>query len=220
MLRFALLVGLSWSNLVTAQAPAAPVKERWEPEIAKLVQQQTDAPVAAGKNLFIGSSSIRLWKLANDFPNHVCVNNGFGGCTMADVLRYADRLIPPRKPSVVVVYAGDNDLARGDAPQQIARNFAGLVEVVHAALPRTKVYVISAKPSPRRWAMKEQFLETNRLLKAYADQTDLVEYVDGWSPLVDEQGEPIPEYYQKDQLHLSPAGYAKWNELIAPVLAR
>jgi lysophospholipase L1-like esterase len=38
--------------------------------------------------------------------------------------------------------------------------------------------------------------------------------------LLNEQGEPNPDYYVADQLHLSPAAYAVWNKALAPHLAR
>ena len=45
---------------------------------------RTNRP-APGGLLFVGSSSIRLWKtLAQDFPEHPVINRGFGGSQIID----------------------------------------------------------------------------------------------------------------------------------------
>src|SRR6266571_1807613 len=53
---------------------------KWEKEIAAYEQMDRTNPPPAGALLFIGSSTIRLWKtLAQDFPTHRVINRGFGG---------------------------------------------------------------------------------------------------------------------------------------------
>src|SRR5262245_57010070 len=59
--------------------------------------------------LFIGSSSIRLWKtLAADFPGRPVINRGFGGSQIIDSVNYFDRLVLPYHPKLIVFYAGGN----------------------------------------------------------------------------------------------------------------
>src|SRR6185436_13414056 len=71
--------------------------------------------------VFIGSSSIRMWDtLAKDFPQHRVVNRGFGGSYIADSTYFADRILPPHKPALIVMYAGANDIDHGNTPQMIA----------------------------------------------------------------------------------------------------
>src|SRR5690349_15903363 len=66
-------------------------------------------------NLFIGSSSLRMWKnIKSDFPEYKIINRGFGGSTLPDVIRYVDDVIYPYKPKQVIVYCGENDLASSD----------------------------------------------------------------------------------------------------------
>ena len=53
-------------------------------------------------NLFVGSSSLRMWKeMVKDFPDHKVLNRGFGGSTLPDVIRYIDDIIRPYKPKQV-----------------------------------------------------------------------------------------------------------------------
>ena len=77
--------------------------------------------------VFVGSSSIRMWEtLEADFPGLPVLNRGFGGSELSDVVRFADRIVVPYKPRVVVVYAGDNDLAAGKTPAQVFADFRSL----------------------------------------------------------------------------------------------
>ena len=68
--------------------------------------------------MFLGSSSIRFWDLerwfpASRFPGLRATNRGFGGSQIADSLHYLDRIVWPHRPSTIVFYAGDNDIAAG-----------------------------------------------------------------------------------------------------------
>ena len=77
--------------------------------------------IASGKSpqeavLFVGSSSIRKWKLGQSFPDLKTANHGFGGSQLADSVNYFERIVKPMNPSIIVVYAGDNDIASGKTP--------------------------------------------------------------------------------------------------------
>src|SRR5689334_10304026 len=69
---------------------------KWEKEIAAYEQMDRTNPPPSGALLFIGSSTIRLWKtLAQDFPTHRVVNRGFGGSEIVDSTHFAERIILP-----------------------------------------------------------------------------------------------------------------------------
>src|SRR3954463_12539107 len=90
-----------------------------------------------GGVVFVGSSSIRMWPdLAADFPGVNVIQRGFGGSELSDVVYRAPRIVIPYKPRLVVLYAGDNDLANGRSPQDVLNRFEAFVSEVHAALPR------------------------------------------------------------------------------------
>ena len=64
----------------------------WEKDIAAFERIDRIDPPCPGAILFVGSSSIRLWKtLELDFPQHIVLNRGFGGSQLADAVHYADR---------------------------------------------------------------------------------------------------------------------------------
>lgn len=207
---------LAFTGLLSAAEPLKP--DRFEATIAKFEAEQAANPSPKNGNVFIGSSSIRLWNLAEAFPEQPCINYGFGGAVMEEVARYAPRLLPACQPRRVIVYAGDNDLARGVEPKEVVADFDELVDFLAETVPSAEVIILAVKPSPLRWTLREQYLETNELFREIADSNPRVKYADTWSVLLDDNGEPKAEYYQRDKLHLTPEGYAAWNKVVEPML--
>jgi lysophospholipase L1-like esterase len=192
--------------------------EKWAKTIADFEEQDRRAPPQPGGVVFVGSSSIRLWNLAESFPDHHCLNRGFGGSRLTDVVKFMDRIVIPYKPRVVVLYAGDNDLAAQRTPTQIRDDYRSFVNHLHAALPETLVVWISIKPSPKRWALRELAEQANVLVRAEIERGRNQVEVDIWSAMLDASGQPRPELYADDQLHLSRAGYALWTARVRPHL--
>jgi lysophospholipase L1-like esterase len=206
------------SGTAWAQAPARPLDpDRFEPEIRKFEEADRTAPKREGLVLFIGSSSIRRWDtLARDFPNAAVVNRGFGGSEAADVVRYAERAIVPPRPAKVVFYAGDNDLARGKTPEQIAGDVKKLWEIVGTKLPEVRMAIISVKPSLARWALVDKTRATNALLEKFAASDPRLTYVDVFTPMIGPDGKPIPSHFVADGLHLTAEGYKIWTAALRP----
>src|ERR1700679_2124950 len=75
---------------------------RWQREIKAYEVAAARNPPPKGGIVFTGASYIRNWKsLAADFPGLPVINRGFGGCELADVYIYADRIIVPYAPREV-----------------------------------------------------------------------------------------------------------------------
>ena len=108
------LVAFGLSVAVTGLLPAADrsPSAKWERAIKTFEAADKQRCRAPGAVLFIGASSIRFWKtLAADFPQYHVLNRGFGGSHIADCTAFADRIVIPYRPSVIVLHAGGNDLA-------------------------------------------------------------------------------------------------------------
>ncbi len=69
--------------------------ERWEKSIVEIEQRIASGKSAPGSALFIGSSSIRLWKLEDSFPDLATVNHGFGGSFLSDSVHFLIELSSP-----------------------------------------------------------------------------------------------------------------------------
>lgn len=191
---------------------------RWESAIQKFEQADRDNPPTAGGVLFVGSSSIRMWDLDKWFPDLDATNRGFGGSHIADSVHYFDRFVTPHKPRIIVLYAGDNDIAGNKSPCRVLDDFRKFVAKVEKSLPGTKVVFIAIKPSLRRWNLVLRMRAANALIAAECAENDLLEYVDIDAPMLGEDGMPRKELFAKDGLHLSPAGYELWTELLEPHL--
>lgn len=121
----------------------------------------------------------------------------------------------PYKPRLIVVYAGDNDLAEGGTPAEVLASFKTFVDNVRVALPQTRIAYLSIKPSPARVALLQQVGEANGLIAAYTQQGRNLDYIDIHSAILDAQGQPRRELFSADSLHLNAQGYKLWGSLIA-----
>jgi lysophospholipase L1-like esterase len=197
-------------------AVAVPGDHRWDESLAAFAAADKAHPPAPGGVLFVGSSSIRLWNgLETEFRSlPLVVKRGFGGSRMVDCARYLRQLVEPYRPRLVLVYAGDNDLAEGRTPQQVLQAFSIFVQGVRQALPTTRIAYISIKPSPARVALLSRIRETNDLIRAYIIKTKNTDFIDVFTPMLDARGQPRPELFRADRLHLNTQGYGLWKEVI------
>jgi lysophospholipase L1-like esterase len=199
---------------------AALLHAQWRGEIAAFEAADRAQPPAPGAVLFIGSSSMRLWTtLAGDFPERHTINRGFGGSEIDDATHFADRIVAPYRPSAIVMYAGDNDIAAGRAPQDVAADLRAFVVRVRRELPGVPVVYVSIKPSVARWSLWPAMREANGLIRDWAAAQRDVRFVDIAPAMLDARGKPRAELFRDDGLHMNAAGYAIWIAAPKPVLA-
>jgi lysophospholipase L1-like esterase len=194
---------------------------RWESAIAAYEAADQDDPPRPGGIVFVGSSSIRLWTtLAGDFPDHNVINRGFGGSQLADSIAFLDRIVIPYRPSMIVLYAGANDINAGKPPQQVLADFRTLVEEVRERLPTVEIAFISIAGNPARWSQVDRVREANRLVAQFAQQTPGVRFIDVFTPMMGPDGLPKPDIFVDDRLHMNEKGYAIWREVVGAHLPR
>lgn len=198
--------------LVLALAQPADPFAKWEKEIAR-IEKRLAEPV-----FFVGSSSIRLWDVQKSFPGVAAVNVGFGGSQIPDSTHFAPRIILPFKPKAIVFYAGDNDIAAGRTPNQLAADFRAFAAEIHQHLPKTRILFIAVKPSVARWKLYDKQVEANALIKGQCDKDDRLAYVDIVPAMLGPDGKPAPDLFAKDGLHLSPKGYEIWTAAVKKAL--
>jgi len=192
----ALLIFISTS--VFAQNP-------FEKEILAYEKQDSLSMPAKGQVLFIGSSSFRLWKTfeADMRGLPASFNRGFGGSTLADALYYFDRMVAKYQPKWVIMYEGDNDLAKGKLPQQIAAEYDVFKARLQKQVPGAKLVYVAARPSLSRIANKAKQQELNALIKSKGDY-----FIDMHSPFYLADGSLMTDIFVADKLHLNEKGYA------------
>jgi hypothetical protein len=196
----------TWPSTATEQATHN--FDRWEKEISAFEQMDRTNPPPKAAYLFIGSSTIRLWKtLARDFPEHPVINRGFGGSEIVDSTHFADRIIFSCQPAKIFLRAGGNDLWAGKSVEQVFNDFKEFVSKIHARLPETEIIFISLSPSIARWQQADKEKAVNDLIQNFARSSKHVRYIDVWSVPLDNEGKPRPELFLPDKLHFNADGY-------------
>ena len=206
------------SGIASAAPPApSPAYARWQSSLDAFALTDQQSHPAADGVLFVGSSTIRMWShLSQDFRQvPVLINRGFGGSTMRDCNALVRELVIQYKPRQVMVYAGDNDLAEGRTPAEVLGSFENFVRSVRAELPGARISYISIKPSPSRSLLLPKIRETNALIASYAQAAADVRYIDIFNPMLNAEGQPRPELFLTDRLHLNEAGYRLWQSVLA-----
>jgi len=212
------------SRPALATKPAGPGDRnfaRWENEIAAYEAMDRAHPLPQGGVLFIGSSTIRLWKtLDKDFPNHRVINRGFGGSQIADSTHFAERIIFPYEPRMIVLRAGGNDINAGKSPEQVFADYKAFVAKVHARLPKTQIVYISISPSPARWAERDAYKALNAMIEKYTRQQPYLKYLDTYDMVLGSDGQPRRKLFVADKLHFSAEGYRLLANRVRPLLPK
>ncbi len=198
----------------------APGPERFRNEIDTFIQWDKKNSYPQNAILFVGSSSIRLWNTALSFPNLQVINRGFGGSQISDVNYYYEQIVKKYKPTKIIFYAGDNDIAAGKSADQILQDFQIFIEKVEQDLPETQVFYLPIKPSLNRWQLWSEMSSANAKIKAFIESRPNLYYVDTASAMLNQKLEPNPDLFINDGLHLNDQGYQLWKDILSPYIEK
>jgi len=198
--------------------PADPDPNRFAKDIDSFAAWDSKNAVPAKPILFVGSSSIRMWRTHDSFPDLPVINRGFGGSHISDVIHFAERIVLPYKAKTIVFYAGDNDVAGGKSAERLLADFRRFVALVHNDLPHTRIVFITIKPSGSRWSLWPEMNRANGLIRDFSQKDKRLFFADLARPLLTADGAPDKDMFLKDRLHLNARGYAVWTRALAPVL--
>jgi hypothetical protein len=194
---------------------------RWEKDIAAFEKADKKNPPPRGGVLFVGSSTIVRWKtLAADFPNHSVINRGFGGNQICDSTYYAERMIFPYEPGMIFLRAGGNDINSGKSPEQVFGEFKDFVAKVRRKFPKVPIVYIGVAPTVARWKNVEREKKLNSLIGEFAKQNPDTAYIDCDTLTLGPDGQPRPELFVEDKLHLNADGYKLLVERVRPYLPK
>lgn len=207
--------------LVSLSLPVAAAPDKWEKEIAAYEKADAAKAPEKGSIVFVGSSSIRMWSsLTQDFPEHKVLNRGFGGSQIEDSTHFAERIIFPYEPKMIVLYAGGNDINAGKSVEQVFDNYKAFVAKVRTKLPEVDIAYISIAGNPKRWAQVDKVKEANRLIEEYTTKEKHLKFINVFPAMLGEDGQPKPDIFRDDKLHMNPKGYAIWTEVVKPFLPK
>ena len=158
--------------------------------------------------------------MAKDFPGQPVLNRGFGGSQIVDATYFADRIIFPYKPKMVLLRAGGNYLWDGKSPEDVADDFKEFAQTVHTQLPETKIVYISLSPSPARWKQHELEKQLNTLVAGYIADKPWLQYVEAYDLPLGTNSLPRRELFVLDKLHFNAAGYKLLTERLHACLQK
>lgn len=185
--------------------------EWFDDEVRSLERRSRDRELASNGDkmvLFYGSSSFTLWpEIETYFPRHRVMNHGFGGSTLVDCNEYFDRLVAGFRPAVIILYAGDNDLANGASPEDVLKALNAFITRKRQTLGAVPTAYVSIKVSPARFGIMHRIAYTNLIIqRRLAEETD-VRFVDICRRMTGRGLLDFLDYYSLDSLHMNREGY-------------
>jgi len=197
---------------------------------ARLALFRTDNPsVPPGAVVFLGSSTIERFPLAEMFPGRPVVNRGIGNETAGELLQRLDASLPQAAPAAAVLYGGSLDFRRERCqPEVTRRRVARIVDELRARYPGLPIALIGLLSE---WdfapARVRDLAATNLALAQLARDADLTFVATDRPPITTPAGQ-LARPCSADRLHLGSEGYrhlARWlieaggkvGDLLAPV---
>src|SRR4051812_24090111 len=176
-----------------------------------------------GAVAFLGDSITQCWTtLAEDFPGLRVANRGIGGDTTRGARwRFAEDVLAI-EPSALVVLLGTNDLSLRADPADAADNLAAIIAAYDRQRPGRPLTLCRAMPRAYGPCPVDpaRLHELNAAIDALARARPLTALCDTWGAFVVGEDAPRPELFDADLLHLAPAGYRRWRELLEQAFAR
>jgi lysophospholipase L1-like esterase len=202
-----------------AQTMTPDGKYRFEADVQKY--EAADKASAPPKNaiLLAGDSQFFRWStLKEDLPDYTIINRGIDSFTTPDLIHFADRLVLPYKPRMIVLHVGGNDVTQGRTPEQVVGDFKAFVAKVRPALPNVPIAFSSLTPGPGRWNQAEVRKATNLAVKQFvATQKNLL-FIDLWDAMLTPDGQPREDLWVEDRIHPNHEGYLIRVRIMRPLL--
>ena len=203
------------SNLFTNIGFVSPIEQEFEVDVRELEGKLELINQSTETIILYGGSTFRLWtKAAKDTGLKNLINLGFGGATISACRIYFKRLVLKYSPKSLVIYAGDNDIGSGLAPETTLNELKIFIAEIEDCLPNTVCYFVSVKPSPFRLAVLQHISSFNQSVKNLIKTKNNWRFIDLFSPMLDKSGLPSSSFYDADPLHLNKTGYALLGKLI------
>ena len=222
---YLLLIFLAACNEVRKEEtsiPEAPPPPAFWNDIQNFKKQDSVSSPPKNAILLIGSSSFTKWTDVQDyFPSYTIINRGFGGSTLLDEIRYVNDIVFPYQPKQIIIYCGENDLASSDTvtAAMVLDRFKQLFQMIRDKTEAPISY-ISMKPSPSRRHLFTKMREGNQLIKDFLATQKNTAFIDVHQKMLDSTGEPMPEIFLDDSLHMNAKGYAIWKKEMEPYMQK
>lgn len=189
----------------------------WEPEIQKLEAKDKIEKDPENAVLFIGSSSVRLWKnIEKDMDPYPVIQRGYGGAKFTDLIVFTKRIVEPHKFRAVAIFvANDISGSKDDkTPREVLGLFKGVEKIIRKKNKNQPIFFIAITPTMSRWQVWPQIREANALIESYCKTKKNLFFINTEAAYLGADGKPIDEYFISDKLHQTQKGYDVWAKAI------
>lgn len=216
-----LLFALTPAIEAPAQTNVSAVSNRFEKNVLAYESADRTNPPPQKAILLVGDSQFFRWKtLAEDLPDFTVVNRGIDSFQTSDLVYFADRLVVPYHPRMIVLHVGGNDVHVGKSPEQVLTDFKLFVSKVRAHFPAIPIAFSSLTPGPGRWEEAPKRKKTNDLIKQYIATRPNLFFIDLWDAMLTADGKPRADLWVADGVHPNHAGYLLRVKIMRPLLGQ
>lgn len=183
----------------------------------ELVQKFSSEPIAKKEYVFLGNSITAGtdWSKLLNLPQ--AKNRGISGDITFGVLERLQEVID-RKPAKVFVLIGINDISRNIPDSLILRNYKTIIERIRKGSKKTQIYFYTMLPVnasfekfKNHYGKDEHILYLNDEIRKFTAKN--VTVIDLYPHFLD-ANKKLRAELTKDGLHLIPAGYEVWKEVL------
>tara|TARA_B100001057_G_scaffold361697_1_gene364159 strand:+ start:113 stop:793 length:681 start_codon:yes stop_codon:yes gene_type:complete len=190
---------------------------KWEKDITKLENLDKSKNQNKDAILFIGSSSIRLWRsIKKDLAPYEPIKRAYGGARYTDLIHFTERLVSPHDVKAVGIFVA-NDITGGKndlKPREVLALSKLVVKQIQKSHKNSPIFFIETTPTPKRWTAWDKISNANDLIKKYCESKTNLFYISTRNHFISENKLPIEDYFIRDKLHLNSKGYLIWGDII------
>ena len=181
-------------------------------KLAKYAQENAQYADYEVDVAFLGDSLTDGYDVSAYYPQFLVVNRGIGGDTTFDLEARLQVSVYDLKPKVVVMLIGGNNF------DTMFDNYEQILMGLQEHLPQTKIVLLSLTSMSMEWGKNNQKAAYNNAkIKLLAEKYGYT-FVDLYTPLMDLATGQLYAAYTTDGAHLTAEGYAKFTEIVTPVL--
>jgi len=202
-----------------SQAQSATTKHQFEKNVRAYEDADKTTPPPHGAILLAGDSQFFRWKtLQEDLPGYTLINRGIDAFKLSDLVYFADRLVLPYQPRLIILHVGGNDVHNGRSPEDVLAEFKEFVARVRTTLPEVPIAFSSLTPGPGRLAEADLRRRTNQVIKDYVATQKNLHFIDLWEAMLTPEGQPREDLWVEDRVHPNHAGYQLRVKIMRPLL--
>ena len=212
------------SSFSSLQKKYTSQKDYWEKEVSELIALDSKESYPDNAILFIGSSSIRMWKSIHEqMKPYAAIRRGYGGASYSDLIHFTERLVSPHKIAGIGIFVANDIRAQPDDkdPKEVLALFQEVVRLSRIHHPSIPIFSIAVTPTPSRWKAWQKINEANLLIKDYCEKTQNLYFIDTVDAfLTKDTHEPDTSLFINDMLHQNAKGYVLWSTIIKSEIAK